>query len=104
MPITEAEIKTSPVNHELCEITEQEILDILNKNKLNLRELVIVLGLLCIDMGGGLGQKEYLNITDAWREYGENPNFANSLAALGADLLYHWANVKDEDIIRKTNE
>lgn len=92
MPIEPKDIKTSKVDSEKCEAVEQKILDIFNESKLTFRELIVVLGSLCVDLGGSIAQLESMpSIEDAWRRYAEEPTFPNSLLALGADLLHHWA-------------
>ena len=102
MPINQDEVKTAPFDNDLCESTEQKLLDILNESKLNLRELTIVLGRLMIDLGGSLGgYTEAVSINDAWRRYAENPTFTHSWMSLGADLLYHWAELRDPETTEK---
>ena len=64
--ITLVDVRQSKIDLELCESVEQKILDILNGDaKLNLKELVFVLGQTLIDVGGtieGINEKPLVKV------------------------------------------
>jgi hypothetical protein len=97
MPITLADIHKSSVNSELCEKAEQKVLDILNSSDLNLKELVIVLAQMLIDVGGTLEEvKDKLTFTEMWRMYAEQPTLGRALMAQGSDILHDWLKISEE--------
>jgi hypothetical protein len=99
MPITLGDVRTSPINTEKCERKESQILDIFNEgHDLNLRELIFILGQLLIDIGGTLEQiDEKLTCNDMWRRYAVNPTLGNALIAQGADILYEWVRIPQNE-------
>jgi hypothetical protein len=99
VPVTLDEARKSPINLEKCEIIEQQIIDILNKEPgLNLKELILVLAQTLIDVGGTLEKVDTkLTYTDMWRRYAVEPTLGNALMAQGSDILHDWLKIPDND-------
>jgi len=96
MTVTLDNVLKSLANSELCEETEQEVLNILNKSNLNLKELVVVLAQLLIDVGGTIEEvKDRLTFTEMWRRYAEEPTLGNALMAQGSDILHDWLKIPE---------
>lgn len=105
MSVTLDDVRKSSANSVLCEVVEQQIIDILNSSDLNLRELVLVLAQTLIDVGGTLEEvKDKLTYSDMWRRYAMEPTLGNALMAQGTDILHDWLKIpeKSEDQERKT--
>jgi hypothetical protein len=98
MSVTLEDVRQSSANLETCERVEQEVLDILNKSKLNLMELILVLAQTLIDVGGTLeGVKDKLSYNDMWRRYATEPTLGNALMAQGTDILHDWLRIPENN-------
>lgn len=87
MPLTVKEAQETNIREEICEKAEEDILKVLNNQKLTLKELVYTLANVLIDTGSSLEQvKSSLIAEEAFARYTENPTIGNALISAGFDM------------------
>lgn len=98
MPVKAEEITRSPIDMEKCEKAEDELLGVLNKNNLSLRELIYLLAKTLIDVGGTIeGVKKKLTFDDMRKQYAMEPTLGNALMAFGTDVLSEWLKIPEKE-------
>ena len=97
MGIVIGHVRTDPVREDLCEKIEQKMLDLLNDNELNGREVIYILGQMLVDLGGSIeGVTSKVDYNGLRRRYAVNPTLGNALMAQGTDMLDEWIDIKED--------
>ena len=89
------DVKRSPIDWDKCSSIESALLESLQEQEMNLRELLITVGMLLIDTGASIeGVQETLDIESIWRMYATEPRLGHAMMAMGADIIHDWADIK----------
>jgi len=108
MPIEQKDIAAQIVDVDKIEATENKLLEVLNEAKLNLRELISLVGSVLISIGGSLEGDGEVDFSKAHEKYFTSPTLGNAFVVLGIDMIADWATPKggsnDGDQVRGSEE
>ena len=80
-----------------CEIIEDILIQELNKQPLDVKELAYIIGSLMIDIGGSLMQNlEPITYEQMRANYLQDPKLATAMMAVGADIHTDWLKIGKE--------